>query len=334
MITKEALVEYNLRSIKYMIYLLEFIMTFLIVYSIIPILIKMSLKYNFTDKPTERKKHRGEIPICGGIAMFIGFFIVYFLIGNASPIREKMAVFIGGTLILLIGLMDDIYKTNGKEFPIYPRLIIQLIAAIIVYKAGIVFSGFTNPFTGVYITLNSVVQFLLTITWILGVTTVINWTDGMDGLAGGLSFISAITFAAAAVILDQSDSISISLIVAGITIGFLMYNKYPAKIFMGDSGANFLGFILSIIALDGAFKQATIMSLFIPILALAVPIFDNLFVIAKRFSEGKPVYQADRSQMHYRLEAKGFTPKQVVAYINIISCAFSAISIILLLIKN
>ena len=102
---------------------------------------------------------------------------------------------------------------------------------------------------------------------------------------------------------------------------------------MGDSGANFIGFILSITALDGAFKQATVLSLFIPILALAVPIFDNLFVIFKRFTEGKPVYQADRSQIHYRLQAKGFNTNQVVTYISIISLTCSIVSIILLLIK-
>lgn len=315
-------------------YILSFILAFLIVYLITPILIKLSFKYSFTDKPTKRKKHKGETPLCGGLAMFIGFFIVYFTVNNYTSIKEKSWILLGSALILLIGLIDDSFKTRGKEFPIYPRLIIQLLAAFIIFKSGIVFRGFTNPFTGVYIQLSGVIQFILTITWIFGVTTVINWSDGMDGLAGGLSLISSITFAAAAIILGQSESISMSLIVTGVTLGFLMYNKYPAKIFMGDSGANFLGFILSIIALDGAFKQATLMSLFIPILALAIPIFDNLFVIIKRFMDGKPVYQADRSQIHYRLEAKGFTPKQVVTYINMVSLAFSIISIILLLIKN
>lgn len=313
--------------------ILVFIMAFLIVYLITPILMKFSLKYNFTDKPTERKKHRGEIPLCGGIAMYIAFFTIYLFV-NQGNIVEKIGVFIGGTLILLIGLIDDYYKANGKEFPIYPRLIIQLLAAFIVFKAGIAFTGFTNPVTGVYVELGIALQLILTITWIFGVTTVINWSDGMDGLAGGLSFISAITFAGAALILNQGDSALVSLIVAGITVGFLIYNKYPARVFMGDSGANLLGFILSIIALDGAFKQATVLSLFIPILALAVPIFDNLFVIVKRFSEGKPVYQADRSQIHYRLQEKGFSPRQVVTYINIISLTFSAISIILLFIKK
>ncbi|GAA0084348.1 MraY family glycosyltransferase [Clostridium sp. CTA-7] len=315
-------------------YILSFILAFLIVYLITPFLIKLSFRYSFTDKPTKRKKHRGETPLCGGLSMFIGFFIVYFTVNNYTPLREKIWILIGASLILLIGLIDDSFKTRGKEFPIYPRLIVQLLAAFIIFKAGIVFRGFMNPFTGVYIQLSGSIQFLLTITWIFGVTTVINWSDGMDGLAGGLSLISSITFAGAAIILKQSESVNMSLIVSGVTLGFLLYNKYPAKIFMGDSGANFLGFILSIIALDGAFKQATLMSLFIPILALAIPIFDNIFVIVKRFLEGKPVYQADRSQIHYRLEAKGFTPKQVVTYINMVSLAFSAISIILLLIKK
>lgn len=314
-------------------YIITIVLAFSIVYLLTPLLMKLALKHNFTDKPTKRKIHRGEIPLSGGITMFIGFFTTYFIVFYNYNFDQKYGIFIGSALIVVIGMMDDYYKSIGKEFAILPRLIIQLLAAIIVYNAGISFRGFTNPFTDVYITLPPLLQFFLTITWIFGVTTVINWSDGMDGLAGGLSFISAMTFAATAIILNQPPSLLFSLITAGVVLGFLYYNRYPAKVFMGDSGANFLGFILSIIALDGAFKQATILSLMIPILALAVPIFDNLFVIFKRFSEGKPVYQADRSQIHYRLEAKGLTTKQVVTYISIISLTFSIISIVILLVK-
>ena len=312
-------------------YLIATILSFSIVFILTPILMKVALKYNFTDKPTKRKKHRGPIPLCGGISMFIGFFIPYFIVFYDHPFKEKYGIFIGALLILIIGVVDDYYKSIGKEFAIIPRLIVQLLAAIIVYKSGVVFQGFTNPFTNTYVVLPTIIQFILTITWIFGVTTVINWSDGMDGLAGGLSFISAMTFAASAVILSQSPSLLFSLMIAGVVLAFLFYNKYPARIFMGDSGANFLGFILSIIALDGAFKAATILSLLIPILALAVPIFDNIFVIFKRFSEGKPIYQADRSQLHYRLEAKGLNTKQVVSFISAISLVFSIISILMLL---
>ena len=234
-------------------YLIATILSFSIVFILTPILMKVALKYNFTDKPTKRKKHRGPIPLCGGISMFIGFFIPYFIVFYDHPFKEKYGIFIGALLILIIGVVDDYYKSIGKEFAIIPRLIVQLLAAIIVYKSGVVFQGFTNPFTNTYVVLPTIIQFILTITWIFGVTTVINWSDGMDGLAGGLSFISAMTFAASAVILSQPPSLLFSLMIAGVVLAFLFYNKYPARIFMGDSGANFLGFILSIIALDGAF---------------------------------------------------------------------------------
>jgi UDP-N-acetylmuramyl pentapeptide phosphotransferase/UDP-N-acetylglucosamine-1-phosphate transferase len=314
-------------------YVLAMVFSLLIALITMPFLIKLANKAHFTDKPNKRKQHKIATPLCGGIALYIGFFSSYFIFLK-EDMKQQITVFVTGTMILVIGLIDDWYKTKGKEFAIFPRLIIQLLAALLVFKAGIAFVGFTNPVTGNYIELNQTIQFLLTTTWIFGVTTVINWSDGKDGLAGGLSLISAITFFLAAIILNQSTSAMVSIILVGTILGFLYYNRFPAKVFMGDSGANFLGFILSITALDGAFKQATVLSLFIPILALAVPIFDNLFVIFKRFVEGKPVYQADRSQIHFRLEEKGFSTVQVVNYIMLISLTCSAVSIALLLFKK
>ena len=315
-------------------YILAMVIALVISLITMPFLMKLSHKLEFTDKPNRRKQHKAPTPLCGGIALYMGFFVSYFIFVR-DDIAQQSAVFIGSTLIVLIGLVDDYYKTKGREFPIFPRLVIQLLAAVLVFNAGIFFKGFTNPFTSEFIEFSRTIQFILTITWIFGVTTVINWSDGKDGLAGGLSLISAMTFFVAALILNQYDaSAMVSIILSGSILGFLYYNKYPAKVFMGDSGANFLGFILSVTSLDGVFKQATVMSLFIPILALAVPIFDNLFVIFKRFSEGKPVYQADRSQIHFRLEEKGFSTKQIVNYIMMISLFFSILSIILLLIKR
>lgn len=315
-------------------YILAMVIACVIALISIPFLMKLAYKLEFTDKPNGRKKHKKPTPLCGGIGLYIGFFTSYFIFIKEEDFKQQLMVFVTSTLILLIGLVDDYYKTKGKEFPIFPRLAVQLFCAILIFNSGIAFRGFTNPFTAQFIELSSTIQFILTITWIFGVTTVINWSDGKDGLAGGLSLICALTFFAAAIILEQNDSSGmVSIILAGCILGFLYYNKYPAKVFMGDSGANFLGFLLSLIALNGAFKQTTVFSLFIPILALAVPIFDNIFVIFKRFSEGKPVYQADRSQIHFRLEEKGFSPKQVVNYIMLISLAFSLLSIFLLLIK-
>lgn len=314
-------------------YILAMVVSLIIALITMPFLMKLASKVHFTDKPNKRKQHKKPTPLCGGIALYIGFFISYFIFKREN-FNQQITIFIAATMIVLIGLIDDWYKTKGKEFPILPRLIVQIFSAILVFNADIAFKGFTNPITGVVISLNPTIQFLLTITWIFGVTTVINWSDGMDGLAGGLSLISATTFFFAAIILGQPESALVSIILSGAILGFLYYNKYPAKVFMGDSGANFLGFILSITALEGAFKQATVLSLFIPILALAVPIFDNLFVIFKRFTEGKPVYQADRSQIHFRLEEKGFSTVQIINYIMVISFTFSAISIVLLLLRD
>ncbi|MEG0238102.1 MAG: MraY family glycosyltransferase [Clostridium sp.] len=310
-------------------YFIDFVISFVVVTILTPLLMKLSHKIGFTDKPTKRKKHKKITPLSGGLGMFIGFFTVLY-IRNGKFDNEMMWIFIGAILIVCIGLVDDYYKSVGKEFPILPRLIIQILAAVIVFKAGVAFNGFTNPFTGVYVELNEFLKFVLSVTWIFGVTTVINWSDGMDGLAGSISLVSSGTFFIAAIILGQQYSATTSIILAGAIGGFLVFNKYPAKVFMGDSGANFLGFILSIIALDGAFKQATVLSLMLPILALAVPIFDNLFVIFKRFNEGKPVYQADRSQMHFRLEEKGLTKPQIVHLIVGISIICSFLSIVLL----
>ena len=156
----------------------------------------------------------------------------------------------------------------------------------------------------------------------------------MDGLAGGLATISAVTLFIVALTKGQTNSAMMAIILIGVTVAYLRYNKPPAKIFMGDAGATFIGFILGVIALDGAFKQATILSLFIPILALGVPIFDNIFVIMKRMIQGKPIYQADASQAHYRLLRSGLNHKQVVMFLCLIGTCFGLSSIILLLIQT
>ncbi|MDQ7092968.1 MraY family glycosyltransferase [Desulfosporosinus sp. PR] len=313
-------------------YLLALVFAFLIVYLIIPYLRTLSFKWGFVDKPTGRKKHQKPIPLLGGIGIFLGFICGYFTF--IRPIDNKSAsLIIASVLVLLIGILDDWYKALGKEFPAFPRLVVHTIAAIIVYFSGIVFYGFTNPVTHQYIILPAALQFILSIMWIVGVTTVINWSDGIDGLAGILSAIAGSTLFVVALAKGQSGSALLSALVVGVALGFLRYNKHPAQIFMGDSGANFLGFILGIIALDGAFKQATLISLSIPVLALGVPIFDNLIIVAKRFYRGEPIYKADAGQIHHRLLSSGLSQKQTVAFISLISVCFSLLSIIILLLK-
>lgn len=313
-------------------YFLAFSFVFVIVYLLIPQLKRLAIKIDFADKPTERKNHEKPIPLLGGIGIFLGFTAGF--IAFIRPVnKEFFAILVASSLILLIGLVDDWYKTQGKEFSVMPRIIVQVIAAVIVFYSGIEFYGFTNPFTNQYIVLPEFLQFSLSILWIIGVTTVINWSDGVDGLAGTLTAIAGSTLFVVALAKGQGDSALLSLLVVAATLGFLWYNKHPAQIYMGDCGANFLGFILAIIALDGAFKQATMISISIPVLALGVPIFDNIFVVVKRFLNGKPIYKADASQIHHRLLSSGLNPKQVVAFISLLSVCFSLLSIIILLLR-
>jgi UDP-N-acetylmuramyl pentapeptide phosphotransferase/UDP-N-acetylglucosamine-1-phosphate transferase len=317
------------------LYAFSFLVSLVIVLLLIPPFSKLAFRLDFVDKPpkdVERKIHREPIPLTASYVIFIGFFITYLLFTRDFTLQTG-AIFVGGVLLLIIGTLDDWYKTKGKDFPALPKLIVQVSAAVLVYASGIAFTGFYNPFSGEYVLLPVLLQFILTILWIFGVTTVINFSDGMDGLAGGLAAISAVTLFVVAVAKGQTNSAIMAIILVGVTVAYLRYNKPPAKIFMGDAGATFLGFILAVIALDGAFKQATVLSLFIPILALGVPIFDNIFVVIKRFLQGKSIYQADASQAHYRLLRAGLNHKQVVLFLCLISTCLCLSSIILLLVQ-
>ncbi|MWC29669.1 MraY family glycosyltransferase [Paenibacillus sp. MMS18-CY102] len=318
-----------------MVYAVAFLISFAIVYVLIPPLGKLAFRLDFVDKPrmgVERKIHRQPIPLTASYAIFIGFIATYFIYAKGFT-AQTFAIIAGSLLLLVIGTLDDWYKTNGKDFPALPKMLVQVSAAVLVYASGIKFHGFYNPLSDGFINFPEWLQFMLTVLWIFGVTTVINFSDGMDGLAGGLSAISAVTLFVVALAKGQGDSAMMAIILVGVTVAYLRYNKPPAKVFMGDAGATFLGFILAVIALDGAFKQATVLSIFIPILALGVPIFDNIFVVLKRLVQGKPIYQADASQAHYRLLRTGLNPKQVVLFLYLISSCFSLFSIILLLLN-
>ncbi len=318
------------------LYIYSFLLSFLIVYFLIPPLGRLAFKLDFVDKPredVERKIHRNPIPLTASYAIFVGFFVSYLLFTRDFSMQTG-AIFLGGILLLVIGTVDDWFKTKGKDFPALPKLIVQVSAAVLVFLSGITFSGFVNPFSGDYVLLPMWLQFILTILWIFGVTTVINFSDGLDGLAGGLSAISAVTLFVVALTKGQTTSAMLSITLIGVTLAYLRYNKPPAKVFMGDAGATFLGFMLAVIALDGAFKQATVLSLFIPVLALGVPIFDNLFVVIKRFLQGKAIYQADASQVHYRLLRAGLNHKQTVMFLYLISTCLGLSSIILLLLQG
>jgi len=300
---------------------------------LMPLFLKLAHRFDFTDKPTERKKHREPMPLTGGIAMFAAFAVGFIVF----VIRQDPAMpflLLGVVMIVAVGLVDDYSKSKGREFPVWPRLLVHIGAAIVAFAGGIRFTGFENIFTGYYIYLPMWLQFALTILWIVGLVTVFNFMDGLDGLSGLLALVAGSTFFVVALHMGQAESAFLAAVFVAAVAGFLRFNLPPARGYMGDSGAYLLGFVLAAISLHGAFKQATVVSLAIPMLAMGVPIFDGVLVVVRRLLARRPAYVADSTDithLHFRLLKRGLSPKHTVLLIFLISTCLSLTSIILML---
>jgi len=331
-----------------MIYAIAFIMAFVMVLLLMPLFSRMAEKLDFTDKPTERKKHTSPVPLAGGAVMFVAFAVGFILFVAVGPVvapsivrgsidTDGLWVIIpGATMIIGIGLIDDFYKTRGRDFPVWPRILVQICAAVLAFAAGIRFTGFMNPFTDNYVYFHIVLQFGLTVLWFVGLVTVFNFMDGLDGLAGMLAMLSGCTLFIVALAMNQSDSAFMAVLFVGVVTGFLRHNLPPAKVFMGDSGAYLLGYLLAAISLHGAFKQATVISVFIPILAMGVPIFESARVFVQRIRARQPVHVADSSSkttyFHHRLVMAGMKPPYALALIVLVSACLNLTAIILMLV--
>lgn len=286
---------------------------------ITPILIRYAKKLNITDKPNQRKVHKDPIPTIGGLAIFISFLAGLVILQPES--HYHAAIITGAALIIALGMLDDVY-----ELPAKVKFITQLIAAsLVVFWGGLQVEFINLPFGGQveFGFLSSVV----TILWIVGVTNAINLIDGLDGLAGGVSLIALFTISCMAIIMGDVYVATMALILLFSTGGFLRYNFFPAKIFMGDTGALFLGFMISVLALLG-FKNVTIISFIIPIFILGVPISDTLIAIVRRLINKQPLSSPDSSHIHHRLVKFGFTHKQTVLFIYGLSMMFSVAAIL------
>jgi UDP-N-acetylmuramyl pentapeptide phosphotransferase/UDP-N-acetylglucosamine-1-phosphate transferase len=319
-------------------YGIAFLVIFVLTLAIMPLLAKVATRLDFTDKPTERKKHKSPIPLSGGVAMFIGVSLglFYMLFSGADPAlsRALLAMLGGAALIVIVGLVDDLSKARFKEFPVLPRLFVQIGAASVAFAAGIRFTGFMNPFTDTYVELHIALQFILTVLWFVGLITAFNFMDGLDGLSGLLAMVSGVTFFVVAIVTQQPESAFMAAVFVAAVVGFLRYNLPPAKVYMGDSGAYLIGFMLAAISLQGAFKQATVISLTIPMLAMGVPIFDSILVVARRLMAHKPAHIADSSNIthiHFRLLKNGMKPSHAVLMIFLLSACLNLASIIILL---
>lgn len=291
-----------------------------------PLVKRLAFRIGAVDAPNYRKVHARIMPRLGGLAIFLAFLIAVaifqpILIYNENGSDFLLAIIIGACIIVATGIIDDMREISAKA-----KLIGQLAAALIViFVGGIQIEMVNLPFVG---ELNfGLLSIPLTVLWIVGITNAINLIDGLDGLAAGVSTIALITLAVMAFIMGNMFVLAIAAILAAATFGFLFYNFHPAKIFMGDTGALFLGFMISVLALLG-FKNITVVTLIIPVIILGVPISDTFFAIVRRVRMKKKWSDPDKSHLHHRLLDMGFTHRQTVLIIYGIAVMFGLAAII------
>ncbi len=303
------------------------IVTLLTSLVLVPIVKKIATHVGAMDQPNARKIHKIPMPRLGGLAIYLAFLFGYILYGEVST--QMLSILIGSFLLVLVGFIDDINPVKARY-----KLIVQIIAATIVVVYGDL--SFTEiSILGNKIYFSKIVGSLLSIIFIVAITNAINLIDGLDGLAAGISSIYFLTIAIIAFILNRIGGLDviISLIMLGATLGFLIHNFPPAKIFMGDSGSLFLGFMISVIALLG-YKVTTFTSLIVPILILAIPIFDTIFAILRRLLKGQNIGVADKEHFHHQLLKMRYSPTKSILIIYAIDIAFAAVSIFYILGDN
>ena len=294
--------------------------TFLVSALLVPFVKKVAQHAGALDIPNERKVHKEPMPRMGGLAIFGAFLLGYMIFASSQP--QMLSVLIGGFIIVLTGIFDDIKPISAKI-----KFLLQIVAAcVVVFYGDIVLNSF--DVFGLDFHLPAPINYAVTIFFIVGLTNAINLIDGLDGLASGVSsiYFATIAFIACALNRNQGLDIMLSVIMLGSTLGFLVHNFNPAKIFMGDTGSLFLGFTISVIALLG-FKAATVTSLIVPLLILAIPIFDTALAIFRRLLKGESVGTPDKEHFHHQLLKMKFSVKVTVLIIYAIDILFASVSI-------
>ena len=267
--------------------------TFIASLILVPIIKKLAVHIGAMDIPNERKVHTKPMPRLGGLAIFLSFLLGYILFGELTS--QMISILIGGFILIIVGICDDIKPLKASY-----KFIGQLIAGIIVVFYG----NISLPTLGIFgLKLNfGIVGYPLALLFIVAIINAINLIDGLDGLASGTSSIFFLAVSIIAFFLHRINGldVTLSLIMLGATLGFLVYNFYPAKIFMGDTGSMFLGFMISVIALLG-YKSTTVTSLIVPIIILFLPILDTLFAVLRRLIKGESIGKPDKQHIHHQL---------------------------------
>lgn len=309
-----------------------FVVALIISYAATPLAQKLSFKIGAIDVPKDnRRMHKEPKALLGGLAIFYGFLVSVlcfgdFFLPSGRLNMNLMGILAGGVIVVVLGMFDDI-----KPRPALLKFAIQLIAAAIPVMLGVRVFAITNPFTNSLVALPTWLSVAGSILWIAGVTNAVNLIDGLDGLAAGVSSIAAVALLSI-LLIEHSHSITLLVMaaaLAGACFGFLPYNFNPAKLFMGDTGATFLGFVLACISIQGPFK--TYVAFTVPLLVLGLPIFDTLFAIVRRLLKGQPIMAPDRGHLHHKLIDRGFSHKTTVIILYGLSAILAISAIVMLL---
>lgn len=300
------------------------IISYLLGVFIVPLVIAYSKKQGLIDEPNERKIHNRPISRLGGIAIWLSTMLTFLFLVFLSyyPYGSLLSgILLGSSLMFMLGLVDDVYNLNAKF-----KLFIQIAIATLVYLLGVKIDSIINPFGGT-IQLGNHLSYVITILWIVGISNAVNFIDGIDGLAGSVITINSITLGIIAVAMVPPNPISalIAFILAGSMLAFLTYNFNPAKIFMGDSGALFSGFLLATLSITGVMKAAAL-AIILPFVVLAVPIIDITYASLRRIMKGKSPFVADAEHIHHKLLKAGFSQNMTVAILTSVAVVAGALA--------
>ena len=289
-----------------------------------PLVKRMAIRFGFVDIPKdERRMHKHAIPTIGGVAIFAAFLLVALWMCELD--RQLLGMLAGSLVIVILGIIDDKYDLNAKL-----KFVVQILAAAIPVSQGCVIRYISHPFGmfgSSYLNLG-ILAIPVTIIWIVALTNAVNFIDGLDGLSVGVCSISSLAMAVIALTLGQGREALILAALLGACLGFLPYNFNPAKIFMGDTGATFLGFMLACMSVSGLFKLYAVISFAVPLLVLGVPLFDICFACIRRLWHHVSPMHADRSHIHHRLIDSGFNTRQSVLILYIAASLMGVLAVV------
>lgn len=294
-------------------------------YAATPLVKNLAYKVGAIDVPKDnRRMHKTPIPRLGGLAIYIAFLFSALLFGSID--RQMQGILLGTVMIVVLGVLDDIMTLKAL-----PKFLVQIAAAGVAVYHGCVIQFVSNPnvFSATaYLNLEWL-SIPVTIIWIVAITNAVNFIDGLDGLACGVSAISTASLLVIALLVQEWAIAVVLAALLGACLGFLPYNRNPASIFMGDTGATFLGFILACLSVQGLFKFYAIVSFAVPFLVLGIPIFDICFAFLRRIAKGQNPMVADRGHVHHRLIDMGFSQKQAVAICYMLTAILGLAAVVL-----